>query len=259
MSELLRAIQTKVGVTADGAYGPNTERAIAKSLGVVVEAKPAAPEEGQLTGLTVTEDSLRAVMEFECGGKSYYEKMYSSPSWPQGASGVTVGVGYDLGYNTKAQIMKDWSPVIGQRLAEILATCAGIKGSAAQSHKNRIKASVKISFEDAWLVFVRSSVPRFAKMTVSSFPNYKKMHNVTQAMMLSVVFNRGSSLSGNRRRHMVQMRDATTDQGVINAIDAMKAIWPNSGGNHPGLRNRRNKEVTLIANRGNDTSKLIHV
>ena len=34
MSEAMKALQTKVGVTADGAFGPNTARAIAKHYGL---------------------------------------------------------------------------------------------------------------------------------------------------------------------------------------------------------------------------------
>ena len=45
MSDAMKALQTKVGVTADGAFGPNTARAIAKHYGL--SAKRAAHLLGQ--------------------------------------------------------------------------------------------------------------------------------------------------------------------------------------------------------------------
>lgn len=254
MSQLLKAIQSKVGASPDGVYGAKTEHAIAQELGLL--RSPVERTSGEV-GLVVTERSLNSVMEFECGGESFYNLRYSRPSWPQGASGVTVGVGYDLGYHTKSQIVRDWELVVGRRIAELLATCAGVKGSRAKAYRDRIEKSVRISFEGAWKVFVDTTVPRFAKLTAGTFPNHHRMHPVTQAMMLSVVFNRGSSLKGYRRRHMVQMRNSVTDQGVINAIDQMKVIWPRREGNHPGIRNRRDKEIKIITQRATDTSPTI--
>jgi putative chitinase len=45
MSEAMKTLQAKVGVTADGAFGPNTARAIAKHYGL--SAKRAAHLLGQ--------------------------------------------------------------------------------------------------------------------------------------------------------------------------------------------------------------------
>jgi peptidoglycan hydrolase-like protein with peptidoglycan-binding domain len=36
----------------------------------------------------------------EVGGRDYYDSSCARPAWPGGDSGVTIGVGYDLGYQT---------------------------------------------------------------------------------------------------------------------------------------------------------------
>ena len=46
--------------------------------------------------------SLDLILEFEVGGgENYYNKFLKNPSWPGEQSGVTIGVGYDLGYVNK--------------------------------------------------------------------------------------------------------------------------------------------------------------
>src|SRR3981081_336751 len=47
-----------------------------------------------------SERAYELIIDFEVGGRSEYERTYQRPEWPQGESGVTIGVGYDLGYNT---------------------------------------------------------------------------------------------------------------------------------------------------------------
>ena len=41
------------------------------------------------------------VINFESGGENYYNKYLKSVSWPGGASGLTIGIGADLGYMSR--------------------------------------------------------------------------------------------------------------------------------------------------------------
>jgi GH24 family phage-related lysozyme (muramidase) len=254
MSALLGAIQRHVGVDDDGIWGRQTERAVAVALGLLVDATPTKGPPTP-THLTVTEESRKKIMEFECGGRVYYNSRYARPSWPGGASGTTVGCGYDLAYNSKEQIEKDWGGIVSETELRYLKSCSGIKGSRAKAHRNRIRPHVYISFDEAWQVFLKRSIPRFAKLAAKAFPNAKNLHPVTQAAILSVTFNRGASKVGYRRRHMAQMARATTDEQVRDAIEASKAIWPN----FKGVRNRRDKEVAMIDNRHSDDSERVRV
>jgi hypothetical protein len=45
----------------------------------------------------------------EVASKAHYEAKLRNPEWPGGASGVTVGIGYDLGQTDRAKIDKECS------------------------------------------------------------------------------------------------------------------------------------------------------
>jgi len=74
-----------------------------------------------------------------------YNRFLIHPEWPGAASGVTIGVGYDLGYNSAAVIRQDWaaSDDVNQ-----LATAAGITGSRARAILSAYRA-ISIQWDDA--------------------------------------------------------------------------------------------------------------
>ena len=95
----LRRIQSALGVHADGMLGPETLTAIEQRLAIVAPRKAAS--------LRCSCKSLDALVRFEIGSRAQYEKLYAQPTWPGGESGVTIGIGYDLGFASKAQIEAD--------------------------------------------------------------------------------------------------------------------------------------------------------
>ena len=78
------------------------------------------------------------------GGKSSYEKLYSKANWPGGKSGITIGIGYDIGMNRRGTFVSDWTGILSDSDLNRLADCAGITGSAA---KNKV-SSVKNFYND---------------------------------------------------------------------------------------------------------------
>ena len=48
-----------------------------------------------------SKESIEKIIEWEIGDRAYYNKYLSHFTWPGGASGVTVGFGYDLGYTRR--------------------------------------------------------------------------------------------------------------------------------------------------------------
>ena len=53
--------------------------------------------------------AIDLIVESEVTSKAYYEKHYRKPEWPGGASGVTIAVGYDLGFANEAKLRNDWT------------------------------------------------------------------------------------------------------------------------------------------------------
>lgn len=186
------------------------------------------------------------IVHFEVGGKSYYKKVYQRPIWARGASGVTVGIGYDLGYNTRCQIQKDWGDILPKNMVDALKSCAGIKGSAARHHQQRVKYIVSIPLQDAMKVFIKRTVPRFAQLAKTSFKTIEKSHPYIQDMMLSQTFNRGASTKGNSRRHVLWQSRASA-KGQYYALPIYcrdsKVIWANQPSIRRGIWRRRDAEA----------------
>ena len=87
---IVELVQTKLGLKPDGVDGPVTWNTIAAKFGVVTDTKISQ----------ISDKAFKLIIKYEVGGgEAYYNKYLKKPSWPGAFSGVTIGVGYDLGYN----------------------------------------------------------------------------------------------------------------------------------------------------------------
>jgi hypothetical protein len=55
----------------------------------------------------ISQAAINHIIAEEVSSPAYYERHYRKPEWPGGASGVTVGNGYDLGYASPQKIRDD--------------------------------------------------------------------------------------------------------------------------------------------------------
>jgi len=201
----------------------------------------------------LSKKSLDLILEFEVGGgENYYNKFLKNPAWPEGQSGVTIGVGYDLGYVNKAEFSEDWKD-LPKETFDRLYKVVGIKGYNAKNLIRGLK-DITISWELALKVFNNKTVTKFYNLTKNTFPNFDKMPEDAKGGLVSLVFNRGSALEGDRRREMKLIRDGmkitnTFDQKALtfiaNQIRSMKRIWI-GGSIEKGMSRRRDAEAKLI-------------
>ena len=201
----------------------------------------------------LSKKSLDLILEFEVGGgENYYNKFLKNPAWPEGQSGVTIGVGYDLGYVNKTEFSEDWKD-LPKDIFDRLYKVVGIKGYNA---KNLIRGlrDIVIPWELSLQVFNNKTVTKFWNLTKDTFPNFDKMPEDAKGGLVSLVFNRGSALEGDRRREMKLIRDGmritnTFDQKslsfIANQIRNMKRIWA-GGSIEKGMNRRRDAEAKLI-------------
>lgn len=213
----------------------------------------ASAEPDDVGGLTITDGGVDLVVHFEVGGEAYYRKAYRRPIWPQGASGVTVGIGYDLGYNTPSQIRRDWSGRIPAKMVDALVSCSGIKGSAARYHQQRIRWIVDIPLDAAMEVFKERTLPRFGAITKRTFKTIECAKPVIQDMMLSQTYNRGSSTKGYSRRHVLwQARASAKGQyyALPGYVRDSKVVWANKPSIRRGIWRRRDAEADHGEGRG---------
>jgi GH24 family phage-related lysozyme (muramidase) len=201
----------------------------------------------------LSKKSLDLILEFEVGGgENYYNKFLKNPAWPEGQSGVTIGVGYDLGYVNKSEFSEDWKN-LPKDIFDRLYKVVGIKGYNA---KNLIRGlrDIVIPWELSLQVFNNKTVKKFWNLTKDTFPNFDNLPEDAKGGLVSLVFNRGAALEGDRRREMKLIRDGmritnTFDQKSLSFIASqirnMKRIWA-GGSIEKGMNRRRDAEAKLI-------------
>jgi len=205
--------------------------------------------------MTVSQKSLDMIIGFEVTSQKYYEKSLIHPTFPKGDSGCTIGIGYDIGYNTKSQVQSDWEGKILQPEIDRLKTVAGIKGQNAKEVLPTI-IDISIPFKEAKEVFIEKSMVRFAKMTSMAYKGVEELEPDAQGALLSLVYNRGSSTyyepsdssdSGRRKEmhNIIPLVAAKDYTGIAGEIRAMKRLW---GSNMQGLLNRRDDEAGMVEN-----------
>jgi GH24 family phage-related lysozyme (muramidase) len=201
----------------------------------------------------LSKKSLDLILEFEVGGgENYYNKFLKNPAWPGEQSGVTIGVGYDLGYVNKTEFSEDWKD-LPKETFDRLYKVVGIKG---YNTKNLIRGlkDIIIPWDLSLKVFNNKTVTKFWNLTKQTFPNFDNLPEDAKGGLVSLVFNRGNALEGDRRREMKLIRDgmklvSTFDQKALsfiaNQIRHMKRIWI-GGSIEKGMSRRRDAEAKLI-------------
>lgn len=203
--------------------------------------------------LPVSQKAVDLIIYYEVGGKSYYNKNYTKPivpAWQTTQSGVTVGFGFDLGYNNPYEIEKAFNGILSDREIKVLQSVSGLKGkNAYYNGLPKVKNSIYLTYDQAEIVFKRDSLPRFTKQTADAFklsPN--RLHPHSNGALTSLVFNRGPSMANTSSRK--EMRDIRynisikREDKVPSDIKSMKRLW--SYTKLKGLHLRRDAEAALF-------------
>jgi len=221
--------------------------------------------------LTLSKQAInQAILAFEVGYDklsefSYYNKKLTKPTvpaWQTTDSGVTIGIGFDCGYNTPTEIKNSWSSILPEHQVNSLVKCSGKKRKEAFDLLATVN-DIVVPIEDALRVFYNTTIYKFGKEALKVYPNLPNIHPVEQSVIVGLVFNRGNDIDAtkDRRKEMRQLvaaikndNDAETAQIIRN----MKRLWADV----KGLRIRRDVEADLIAQADtqlpdNDILKLI--
>ncbi|MDJ0926085.1 MAG: hypothetical protein QNJ73_00425 [Gammaproteobacteria bacterium] len=240
-TDRLKALQAQLGLDADGILGPITLTALER---VVAGSSDAAAHRD--FSLIVSESGLRELIRFEISSPQYYGRALKAPTWPGGRSGITIGIGYDLGYNSSRQIANDWRGRLPDSRVKLLSGVAGLRGKKAKAALWRVR-NVDVSLQAAREVFYQATLPRYATLTARAFRRVERLPADAQAMLLSLVYNRGPGMSGARREEMRAIRKlvAQTDlDGIAAELRRMQRLWDKR--DLPGLHKRRETEARLV-------------
>ena len=197
----------------------------------------------------ISKKSIDFIIQQECGGRAFYDKVLQKPSWPGGDSGITIGIGYDCGYETLTQFTKDWNNNLPIDSFKLLKPVVGVKGEKARDLLKGDILSVRIPFNMAYDVFVKNDVPRYFAMTKKIYPQLEELNEDTQGALVSMVFNRGTSLAGDSRTEMRAIVDLVAKkdyEGIAEEIEKSKRLWEHRG--LDGLVLRREAESDLVRN-----------
>jgi GH24 family phage-related lysozyme (muramidase) len=188
--------------------------------------------------LTITEKAKQLILEFEGTDQP--------GRWPGGSSGVTIGIGYDLGYVTVDQFESDWGPYLSGDALQRLKSAIGKTGISAKNRAPQF-SDIKIKSQDANSVFINRTLPLHALRTEQAFPGVTELPGDAQGALLSLAYNRGTSMEGERRSEMRAIRDAVPKkdlQEIANQLRSMKRLWVGKG--LDGLIRRREAEARLV-------------
>ena len=239
-------------LVTDGKIGPNTRRAIAD--GRKLAGLPAGNEADQalidwLEGQPepspdLPTEGVTFIAREEVGSRNYYESKTTMPHWPGGASGITIGVGYDLRFSEDT-FDDDWGARLPADVLTALRPHLGKQGSAAEAEALKW---IRVPWTTAWQAFIGRSLPTQVTHTKGVYTTFDSLPGLCRTVLVSLVFNRGPSIEdkpgSDRRREMRAIRDLLL-QGkpaeVPDQILSMRRLWPDA----EGLRRRRTREAAL--------------
>lgn len=198
----------------------------------------------------ISKDAEDLIVAEEVTSKSVYDVRYMRPTWPEGESGVTIGIGYDVGYcEDVEQLHRDWKGYIPEGMIGVLEPAVGVTGEAAHRLTQRIKGSVSVPWDAAIAVFRQVDVPKWYKICTAKLPNFESLSLDCRGALVSLAYNRGASFqsSGDRYREMRAIREHMADKdfaAIPDEFRRMKRLWEGKG--LDGLLQRRDREADLF-------------
>lgn len=130
-----------------------------------------------------------------------FEGIDQPSEWPGAKSGITLGCGYDLSAEDADELAHDWSPFLSADAIARLKTAVGKSGEAAHAIEGRFR-DIRITRQAAEAVLLSATLPKYEAQTRRTFPGFDLLPGEIRGALLSLVFNRGTKLTGDRRREM---------------------------------------------------------
>ncbi len=184
------------------------------------------------------------------------ESIPTHPYWPPGNSGITIGVGWDLGQHSESELRKEWSGLGAANLTN-LSIAVKKTGRAAEALLPEIKG-IYIRRALSASVLEQSIRDVQYPLTLRLFPGTQLLPAEFQVVLLSVIFNRGVALGRDPDWRTAKALDTRWEmrklQGDVARKDlfaiylrlgTMKRIWE-SDPKQRGLPIRRKDEQHLI-------------
>lgn len=187
------------------------------------------------------------VVRWEVTSQAQYVRKYQGVICPGGASGPTIGIGYDLGTQTPAAIRAAWGwhPAI-----EELVTASGQVGPERCAAWRAGHRGVRVSYDDALRVFATHDWPRYVAMAARAYRNgWEGLTLNHQRGLAGNGYNRGFSFVGSRKAEMRVVRDTCVPSNLAPCTaDQLRAscrVWEGTA-LYNGLCARRRAEAAFV-------------
>lgn len=200
------------------------------------------------------------VVRWETGGRAYYERVIGGrPVWPEFASGITIGCGYDLGYHSLARFEADWSGRLPRADLDRLATTIGFRTDEPDRAAKVVRAKalvrsladIVVPWDVAIAQFDAAKMPKLVGDLYRALDNLDRLHPHCRGALLSLVFNRGDGGFASSKDRFREMREiAGLMRGgqradfaqIPDLLRSMQRVW----GEDSSLARRRREEAELF-------------
>lgn len=193
--------------------------------------------------------AINLIVTEEDSGQEYYARHYTHFEWPLGASGPTVGIGYDCGYVTADQIRADWTGFVSDQMVQALMRAAGLKSYAAQAFVAHYGQSVTITWEQAIAQFKTHELKKWEDKLGRDLPNTDQLSGDSFGALVSLIYNRGDGGFDSPGSRYAEMRAIKAHMAakqfakIPTEFLSMRRLWPSGG----DLWNRRTHEAQLFS------------
>lgn len=201
-----------------------------------------------LTKPTPSPKTLELLLKYEVGGgEGYYMKYLSKFTWPGGASGPTIAIGIDCAYY-KASELAEIFQFLEQEKINLIQGAVGMYGSKGKDYTVTLRqAGIQVNWEQALDIFYKYTWNKFSTLTEKTFPGITDLHPDAYGAIVSLVFNRGTSLTGPSRTEMADIKaliPKANYKQIAQKFKDMKRLWVGKG--LDGLLERRDAEADLV-------------
>jgi hypothetical protein len=198
----------------------------------------------------ISEQAISRIIAYEVSSQAVYDRTLQHPTWPGGDSGVTIGIGYDLGYATAEQFAADWGGKLMSGVQATLAGVCGLTGTKAQAAMSPAVRACAVPWEAAVAVFRDVSLPAEVARLVAAMPRAADLPPDCLGALVSIQYNRGCAWHLTDQRHL-EMREIwdAVGKGLLHEVPQlirdMKRLWQGVPG-MAGLIARRDDEAALF-------------
>ena len=207
---------------------------------------------------TVPDDTLTFVENEEDGSQAYYVAHYQHFEWPEGASGPTIGIGYDCGYVTRSEAEADWTGIVGQETVHKIVAAVGYRGDGASVYVHNHRDDVTITWDQALEEFKQREVPKWLARCRAAIPNFNLLPGECRGSLFSLCYNRGTGGFDDPSPRDAEMRAikalmiAQNFTRIPAEILSMQRLWPRNS----DLWRRRAHEAALFK-KGLSTAEIV--